>query len=200
MLRAINHPPNVQPRHLVFVSYQSRPTVSTSVPSTSTATHTSEIHAPGTRPRGTIEEDPIDKYWLTKDGKVPRGHTRPCEHSLNGMCDYCLPLEPHDASYYAEHSIKHLSYHAHLRKLSPKNTASSFVPPLNPLNHKVKVSCPTASHPGWPAGICTACQPSAITLQSQPFRMVDHLEIASTDLIDRFLQAGGKRVSSGSVG
>lgn len=99
-----------------------------------------------------------------------------------------MPIEPYDVAYHTEQNIKHLSYHAYLRKLSPKNSNSSFVPPLSPLSYKVKVPCPSG-HPNWPAGICTACQPSAITLQSQPFRMVDHLEIASVEIIDRFLQA-----------
>ena len=177
---------------LVFVSYQPRQAVNASLPSTSTATRASETHATSSRPWETVQESPVDRYWRSKDGKISRGHTRLCKHGPNGMCDYCMPLEPYDASYHAEHSIKHLSYHAYLRKLTPKNTTSSFVPPLNPLSYKVKVPCPTGSHPNWPAGICTACQPSAITLQSQPFRMVDHLEIASTDIIDRFLQAWRK--------
>ena len=109
------------------------------------------------------------------------------------MCDNCMPLEPYDSGYHTEHSIKHLSYHAYIRKLTPNSSSNSSstanLPPLNPLFFKVKVPCPTGGHPNWPAGICTACQPSAITLQSQPFRMVDHLEIASRDIIDRFLQA-----------
>lgn len=109
------------------------------------------------------------------------------------MCDHCMPLEPYDPAYHSEHNIKHLSYHAHIRKLSPNagpNASSSAnLPPLNQLSYKVKVPCPTGGHPNWPAGICTACQPSAITLQSQNFRMVDHLEVASSDIIDRFLQA-----------
>lgn len=105
-----------------------------------------------------------------------------------------MPLEPYDAAYHKEHTIKHLSYHAYLHKLTPKSSASaaSSLPPLNPLSYKVKVPCPSAGHPPWPAGICTSCQPSAITLQSQPFRMVDHLEIASVDIVDRFLQAWRK--------
>lgn len=107
------------------------------------------------------------------------------------MCDYCMPLEPYDAAYHKENAIKHLSYHAYLQKISPKTSISSasFLPPLDPLTYKVKSPCPIGGHPAWPAGICTSCQPSAITLQSQPFRMVDHLEIASMDIVDRFLQA-----------
>lgn len=109
------------------------------------------------------------------------------------MCDYCMPLEPYDATYHADNKIKHLSYHAYLNKITPKGSAaastSGSLPPLEPLNYKVKLPCPTGGHPNWPNGICTGCQPSAITLQSQPYRMVDHLEIASMDIIDRFLQA-----------
>ncbi|KAF8905447.1 NPL4 family-domain-containing protein [Gymnopilus junonius] len=147
------------------------------------------------RPWEAVQEDPVDVYWRSHSGKIPRQRdSRFCKHALNGMCDYCMPLEPYDAAYHKEHSIKHLSYHAYLQKITPKPTASaaSQLPPLNPLNYNVKVPCPTGSHPPWPAGICTACQPSAITLQSQPFRMVDHLEIASTEIIDRFLQAWRK--------
>jgi nuclear protein localization family protein 4 len=107
------------------------------------------------------------------------------------MCDYCMPLEPYDRKYHQDHSIKHLSYHAYLRQLTPKTSsaAAAALPPLVEPDYCVKVPCPTGGHSNWPAGICTACQPSAITLQSQPFRMVDHLEIASTGIIDGFLKA-----------
>lgn len=140
----------------------------------------------------TVQEDAVDTYWRSKDGKIPRGRdARFCKHGVNGMCDYCMPLEPYDAAYQSEHSIKHLSYHAYLHKISPKTSsaAASGVPPLSPLSYKVKDPCPSGGHLPWPAGICTGCQPSAITLQSQPFRMVDHLEIASPEIIERFLKA-----------
>ncbi|KAG8220005.1 NPL4 family-domain-containing protein [Butyriboletus roseoflavus] len=139
-----------------------------------------------------VQEDPIDSYWRSKDGKISRSRdSRFCKHASNGMCDYCMPLEPYDAAYQADHSIKHLSYHAHLCKLSPKSSsaAAQALPPLSPTSYKVKVPCPTGNHPSWPSGICTACQPSAITLQSQPFRMVDHLEFATQSIVERFLQA-----------
>ena len=186
---------------MVFVSYQTKtgsssaeeaPSSSTA-PVTSTAPHVEEPAMK--RPWELVKEDPVDVHWRSNSGKIPRERdSRFCKHALNGMCDYCMPLEPYDAAYHKEHSIKHLSYHAYLAKITPKPTisASSTLPPLNPLSYKVKVPCPTGSHPSWPASICTNCQPSTITLQSQPFRMVDHLEIASMDIIDRFLQAWRK--------
>jgi nuclear protein localization protein 4 homolog len=144
-----------------------------------------------TRPWHNVQEDAVDVYWRSKDGTIPRGRdSRFCKHGANAMCDYCMPLEPYDAKYHSENSIKHLSYHAYIRKLTPKSSTatSTELPPLSPLSYRVKVPCPSG-HPSWPAAICTQCQPSAITLQSQNFRMVDHLEIASTDIIDRFLHA-----------
>lgn len=136
----------------------------------------------------------MDTYWRKQDGKIPRSRdTRFCKHGANAMCDYCMPLEPYDPEYHSQHNIKHLSYHAYLRKLAPNAATSSSstasLPPLDPLFYKVKVPCPNGKHPPWPAGICTACQPSAITLQPQPFRMVDHLEFSSHAMVDRFLHA-----------
>ena len=184
---------------LIFVTYQSNqevpaPSAVEGVvsPANNDVRPTSGDRMTSPRPWEFVEEDTVDVYWRSRDGKIPRGRdSRFCKHGTNGMCDYCMPLEPFDAAYQAEHNIKHLSYHAYLRRLTPKSsaTAASTLPPLAQLSYKVKVPCPSKGHPPWPAGICTACQPSAITLQSQPFRMVDHLEIASMDIVDRFLQA-----------
>lgn len=123
-----------------------------------------------------------------------------CRHGPNGMCDYCMPLEPYDAAYQTEHAIKHLSFHAYLRQLAPqqsapstsegaKATPSSALPPLNPLSYRVKNPCPTGGHAPYPAGICSSCQPSAITLSRQTWRSTDHLEIATPAIIDGFLSS-----------
>ncbi|EIW64969.1 polyubiquitin-tagged protein recognition complex Npl4 component [Trametes versicolor FP-101664 SS1] len=179
---------------LIFVGYKAQAAPEAPAATTSAAAAPTEGQDPSKRPWEGVEEDAVDRYWRSQEGKIPRGRdSRFCKHGANAMCDYCMPLEPYDAAYHTEHSIKHLSYHAYLRKITPKASSSasvtSILPPLNPPSYKVKEPCPTGGHPPWPAGICTACQPSAITLQSQPFRMVDHLEIASPDIIDRFLQA-----------
>ncbi|KAH9853016.1 polyubiquitin-tagged protein recognition complex Npl4 component [Lenzites betulinus] len=179
---------------LLFVSYKEQPVSEAPAATTSTNAPASDGQDTSKRTWEVAEEDTVDKYWRAQEGKIPRGRdSRFCKHGANAMCDYCMPLEPYDAAYHKEHNIKHLSYHAYLQKITPKASSSasvtSILPPLNPPSYKVKDPCPTGGHQPWPAGICTACQPSAITLQSQPFRMVDHLEIASPDIVDRFLQA-----------
>ncbi|KAF7975749.1 hypothetical protein HWV62_8533 [Athelia sp. TMB] len=181
---------------LIFVAYKSqvqepKAASGTSGPD-STVQPISIDNDDSKRPWEKVQEDPVDVYWRTQDGKIPRGRNAQfCRHGANGMCDYCMPLEPYDTTYHTENQIKHLSYHAYIRKLAPKavGSTSTELPPLNTMSYKVKVPCPSKTHPPWPGGICTACQPSAITLASQPFRMVDHLEFASATIIDRFLKA-----------
>ncbi|TRM65993.1 NPL4 family-domain-containing protein [Schizophyllum amplum] len=180
---------------LVFVNYKPREDESAAAPPPASTPAASSSTSQPSRLWETVQEDPVDTYWRSKDGMIPRGRDAQfCKHGAKGMCDYCMPLEPYDAKYHKEQNIKHLSYHAYVRKLTPKSTLSSSasLPPLEPISYKVKIPCPTGDHPSWPEGICTGCQPSAITLQSPAFRMVDHLEIANMEIVDRFLQAWRK--------
>ncbi|KAI8866563.1 NPL4-domain-containing protein [Ramicandelaber brevisporus] len=61
-------------------------------------------------------------------------------------------------------------------------------PPLDEPFFGVKIPCPGGRHAPWPASICTLCQPSAVALNMQPFRHVDHVQFASHGIVNDFIE------------
>ncbi|KAJ1955820.1 nuclear protein localization protein 4, partial [Dipsacomyces acuminosporus] len=143
-----------------------------------------------------FKQDEVDCLLEKDDGLIKRKKdSNFCQHGSNAMCDYCMPIEPYDAAYLAESKVKHMSFHAYLRKLLAdqkicgdisRGPAANSPLPLEDHDYRVKAHC-RGGHAPWPEGICSKCQPSAITLQRQQFRMVDYVEFADSDVIDRLL-------------
>lgn len=107
-----------------------------------------------------------------------------CHHNTNARCVHCSPLEPYDEAYLKEQNVKHLSFHAFLRKMTSGADRGKFLA-LEDISCRIKVGC--KDHPPWPKGICSKCQPNAITLNRQVYRHVDNVAFENTDLVERFL-------------
>lgn len=56
---------------------------------------------------------------------------------------------------------------------------------LEDISCRIKRGC--KDHPPWPRGICSKCQPNAITLNRQPYRHIDNVVFENASLVERFL-------------
>lgn len=130
-------------------------------------------------------EDSVDLELYKQDGRIQRKRDdKLCRHNSNGCCVHCSPLEPWDEAYLKEQKIKHFSFHSYLKKLTSGVDRGKFVA-LEDLNCKIRIGC--RDHPPWPKGICSKCQPSAITLNRQTYRHVDNVMFENTGIVERFL-------------
>lgn len=138
-------------------------------------------------PSGSIVEDEVDQFLWKQDGTIPREKNEQlCRHGPKGKCFHCVPYEPYDEEYLAKVTppIKFLSFHSYLRKLTGGVDKGKFAQ-LENLSCKIKPGC--REHPPWPGGICTKCQPNAITLQRQKYRHVDFIQFENHLMVERFL-------------
>nr|CAG4641682.1 EOG090X05T8 [Eurycercus lamellatus] len=135
--------------------------------------------------RSKVDEDKVDVILQKMDGTIKRMRDpKSCLHGENSSCIHCLPLEPYDEAYLKEHNIKHMSFHAYLRKLSSRLDGGKYAN-LDNISCRIKPGC--TGHPPWPKGVCSKCQPKAITLNSQPYRHVDNVVVENPNLVERFL-------------
>uniref|UniRef100_A0A8C5FHC2 NPL4 homolog, ubiquitin recognition factor n=1 Tax=Gadus morhua TaxID=8049 RepID=A0A8C5FHC2_GADMO len=134
-----------------------------------------------------VQEDSIDQYLAKQDGKIYRNRdAQLCRHGALGKCVHCVPLEPFDEDYlnHLDPPVKQMSFHAYIRKLTGGADKGKFAA-LENISCKIKSGC--EGHPPWPEGICTKCQPSAITLNRQRYRHVDNIMFEHHTIADRFL-------------
>ncbi|KNC73092.1 hypothetical protein SARC_14349, partial [Sphaeroforma arctica JP610] len=115
--------------------------------------------------RAAVIEDKVDQIIRKQNGLITRKRDKTmCSHGPRGMCDHCRALDAWDENYLKENNIKHMSFHAFLRKQSGGMKKDKHVS-LSDTSLRIKTGCTT--HPPWPEGICSKCQPSAVTLKRQ---------------------------------
>ncbi len=132
-----------------------------------------------------VEEDAVDVLLKKKDGRIEQPMGPNCMHtSKSQKCLYCSPLEPFDQAYLQKEGIKFMSFHSYLRKLSSGIDKGKYAA-LEDVSCKIKSGC--TKHKPWPAGICSKCQPPAVTLNRQKYRHVDSIVFENPKIVDNFL-------------
>ncbi|XP_074647602.1 nuclear protein localization protein 4 homolog [Tubulanus polymorphus] len=188
---------NLKHGDMVYLSLldDSDMTVTDSAPSTSHSSTTS-ASAQDFRPANNkstrsasimVIEDEVDISLNQMDGKIQRERNEQlCRHGPKGKCFHCSSLEPYDEEYLKTRDppIKFLSFHSYIRKLCGGADKGKFVS-LENLSCKIKPGC--KEHPPWPGGICTKCQPNAVTLKMQQYRHVDNVMFENPFIVENFL-------------
>ncbi|XP_063934715.1 nuclear protein localization protein 4 homolog [Zophobas morio] len=141
-----------------------------------------------------VVEDPVDVILSNEAGLIKRSYDPlKCKHCLKDKCLHCVDLEPFDEEYLKEKKIKFMSFQTFTRFLKKRQSNDKCFS-LPRWRFTVRSDC---SHPSWPKGLCSRCQPTALTLNSQPFRHVDYVEFESPQVLDMFLDywrsSGGRQ-------
>ncbi|XP_063240534.1 LOW QUALITY PROTEIN: nuclear protein localization protein 4 homolog [Bacillus rossius redtenbacheri] len=137
------------------------------------------------RPSTAVPEDEVDLLLWKMDGKIQRRRDdKFCRHGENACCVHCSPLEPFDEDYLKEQEVRHMSFHSYLRKLTAGVDRGKFIN-LEDVSCRIKPGC--KDHPPWPRGVCSKCQPNAITLNRQVYRHVDNVMFENAHLVERFI-------------
>lgn len=131
-----------------------------------------------------LEEDEIDRILFNQNGYIDREKDKLCQHGSHAKCVHCAPIEPYNESYLHEHNIKHMSFHSYLRKITGGIDKGKFAA-LENVSCKIKAGC--REHLPWPKGICTKCQPNALTLNRQTYRHVDNVMFENVSVVDPFI-------------
>ncbi|KAK2716240.1 nuclear protein localization protein 4 homolog [Artemia franciscana] len=131
-----------------------------------------------------ILEDKVDRILEHETGRIERGRDAFCQHGSNSRCVRCSALEPFDEKYLSEHNIKHMSFHASLRKVGSAVDRGKFAQ-LDDIMCTLKPFC--LNHPPHLTGGCSRCRPGAITLTRQLYRHVDNVEFENPQILERFL-------------
>uniref|UniRef100_G3MM79 Nuclear protein localization protein 4 homolog n=1 Tax=Amblyomma maculatum TaxID=34609 RepID=G3MM79_AMBMU len=153
--------------------------------SSPTPVHQSAAATAGPVAAAPVVEDEVDVFLSKQSGLIDRPRDdKLCHHGANAKCVHCAPLECYDEGYLREQKIKHLSFHSYLRKITGGLDKGKFAA-LENISCKLRSGC--RDHAPWPRGICTKCQPNALTLNRQVYRHVDSVMFENPSIVEHFL-------------
>lgn len=84
--------------------------------------------------RDATKQLPVDDYLEKQDGKIKRqlSALQQRKFGSRGMGEDTLPVDPWDEEYLKEQKIKHMSYHAYVKKLNSqanKKNGGGYIAP-----------------------------------------------------------------------
>jgi nuclear protein localization family protein 4 len=125
-----------------------------------------------------VVEDTIDQELAKTDGWTPQKKGPHCNHGDKGSCINCMPIAPWDIlnkEPWKSQGIKFLPFHSFFKNKHYNNPQYTLDVP----KYSIDVNSSAAY---------TSKESRTVSLDSQPYRHVDHIEFEHSSMVEQFIQ------------